>query len=62
MTKRFWLGRHRVIFAREPMIGLGFDVDVHRTEFGARNLWMARVWFGPWVLAVRFNERSVQDV
>ena len=57
--KRWWIGRHRIILARESGIGLGFDVDAWPCvdEDGNRvRLWRARLWFGPWILSVSFNE------
>lgn len=62
--KRWWIGRHRIILAREAMIGLGFDVDAWPgvDDDGKHvRLWRARLWFGPWILAVSFNEAPAND-
>jgi hypothetical protein len=58
-VKRWWIGRHRIILARESMIGLGFDVDACPCvdDDGKRvRLWRARLWFACWILSVSFNE------
>lgn len=58
---KFWIGPHRIIIAREPMIGLGFDVDAWPCidHHGKKmHLWRARLWFGPWLLSVQFNEAN----
>lgn len=59
--KRYWIGRHRINIAREPMIGLGFDLsawpcvadDDHTKRI---RHWQFRIWFLAWILAISFYE------
>jgi len=57
--KRYWIGRHRIIVATEPMIGLGFDVSAmpcYDDDGKPVRLWGARLWFGPWIVQVSLWE------
>jgi hypothetical protein len=58
-VKRLNIGNHRVIFAREPMMGFGFDIGFPKylsddLTSEARS-WRVRLWFGPFILSVSFN-------
>ena len=47
-----------IVFAKEPMLGVGFDLHgtpCYTEDNRKIRLWTIRIWFLCWIFAVNFN-------
>jgi hypothetical protein len=61
-TKRWNMGRHRCLLAKESMVSLGFDLHFPKCleddgETVAR-VWSLRLWVGPFIGLIQFNANT----
>jgi len=61
-TKRWNMGRHRCLLAKESMVSIGFDLHFPKCleddgETVAR-VWSLRLWVGPFIGLIQFNANA----
>ena len=61
-TKRWNMGRHRCLLAKESMVSLGLDLHfpecVEDDGETRVRLWSLRMWAGPFIFLIQFNANA----